>query len=442
MATPSLTDHRSSLRCGRTSCSCRLPGAMVHCPACDDPRPTLTVAIVDGVTTLTCRNGCDPNAPSITPAADSPRRLDSLAPQALTWLWPGFVPSRGLTLLMGAPGVGTSWLALDLAARLSADGAAVLIVTTDDPTTTVLPRLDAQGAELSRVYLTDRVAALAPAIRDTRARLVIVDPIEDLTTHHNSRRQLLITLAHTAARTGTPLLALTHQPHRDVQDALRRATARPTPARSLLVIADDPSDQDANHQSRLLLTAKSPGSPNRRALPFRIAPPSGDAPYPRLVLSAARPLASVLHPPRVFDRPDPAVVGASHFLLGMLRDGPRRTNEVKQAAREAGISNYALYKGRLEADLHYERENTGGRGNRGRGAWYLCKFGLGLRWEENRKLVEVEKLNGEATALPLNSTQRSFLKEIEEKKARHAALVAAADAETGVRKSGRIPVWF
>jgi hypothetical protein len=46
-------------------------------------------------------------------------RLSDVAPVAIDWVWPGRLPAGKLTLVVGDPGVGKSWLTLDMAARIS-----------------------------------------------------------------------------------------------------------------------------------------------------------------------------------------------------------------------------------------------------------------------------------------------------------------------------------
>ena len=79
------------------------------------------------------------------------------------WLWPGRFALGRISLLVGMPGAGKSFLTCDMAARVSTgqpwpdgtpcDRGSVLLVTAeDDPGDTIRPRLDAQGADVSRVH--------------------------------------------------------------------------------------------------------------------------------------------------------------------------------------------------------------------------------------------------------------------------------------------------
>jgi AAA domain len=95
-----------------------------------------------------------------------------ITPQTLTWLWPGRVAIGALTNLVGLPDVGKTLTYCDLAARLSSGASLppsprnlrglepgrVLILTNEDsPATTIIPRLDAAGANRTRIELVQMV---------------------------------------------------------------------------------------------------------------------------------------------------------------------------------------------------------------------------------------------------------------------------------------------
>jgi hypothetical protein len=91
--------------------------------------------------------------------------LSTVQPQRVEWLWAGRIPRGKLTIIDGDPGLGKSVLTVDLAARVSRgypmpDGepgedrepAGVLILSAEDGLEdTIVPRLVAAGADLSRI---------------------------------------------------------------------------------------------------------------------------------------------------------------------------------------------------------------------------------------------------------------------------------------------------
>jgi hypothetical protein len=135
--------------------------------------------------------------PKITPLA-------SVAPRRVEWLWEGRLALGMLNCLEGDPGLGKSTVMYDIAARLSRgadmpDGtpgpaaSGVVVLTAEDPLDSVVrPRLEAAGADLTRIVTLaiedqhgEREPTIGPAdlmhveaaIRDVDAKLVIIDPL-------------------------------------------------------------------------------------------------------------------------------------------------------------------------------------------------------------------------------------------------------------------------
>ncbi len=122
--------------------------------------------------------------------------LNKWAPQEVKWLMPGYIPAAKVSLLVGEPGLGKFQLVTDLAARVTTGSpmpfcsqsrkpAGVLLLTMEDNLyDTVQPRLEAAGADLSRVRVfsgtaegliadSERLVTIADKYR---ADLIIFDP--------------------------------------------------------------------------------------------------------------------------------------------------------------------------------------------------------------------------------------------------------------------------
>lgn len=105
---------------------------------------------------------------------DAPLVQDVKA-ERVRWLWPRRIPRGKLVILDGDPGLGKSTVGLDLAARVSTaspfpDGsctdypADVIILSAEDSISdTIRPRLEAAGADLSRIRVFRSVNEAAPA---------------------------------------------------------------------------------------------------------------------------------------------------------------------------------------------------------------------------------------------------------------------------------------
>ena len=89
--------------------------------------------------------------------------MSTIKPQAINWLWYGWLPLGKMTILAGAGGCGKTNLSLALIATITTGGnfpdgskcenvGKVLIYSTeDDPADTLLPRLIANGADVNKI---------------------------------------------------------------------------------------------------------------------------------------------------------------------------------------------------------------------------------------------------------------------------------------------------
>ena len=120
-------------------------------------------------------------------AAARPRR-SRRAP--VEWLIPNVVPLGTLSLVAGVGGLGKSALMLAWAAEVTRGGANVLIVSYEDAAEQVIrPRFEALGGDLDRLFelyvdpldgsvsFPTDLAELDRHVRETQARLVVIDPV-------------------------------------------------------------------------------------------------------------------------------------------------------------------------------------------------------------------------------------------------------------------------
>jgi putative DNA primase/helicase len=161
------------------------------------------------------------------------------------WLWRQWIPSGAITLIEGDPGIGKSTILYDLAARISSGRSmpdepaqrrrqrgVVLLSAEDSAEHTVVPRLRAAGADLTRVAIMDSVAGedgerrmpmipddlhhIERTVREIDAAIVVIDPLfafltskVDAYSDHSSR-QAMTGLRDLAERTGACVLAMRH----------------------------------------------------------------------------------------------------------------------------------------------------------------------------------------------------------------------------------------
>jgi hypothetical protein len=170
-------------------------------------------------------------------------QCSTIQAKPITWLWEGYLPQGKLTLLAGAGGTGKSTLAFNFAGTVSnggvwpdgsrcyAPGNTLIWSSEDDPEDTILPRLIAVGANLTRCGIIscaideDGLRCPFDAARDmNRLRdavqqiggisLLIIDPIVTAVTGDmhkaNDVRRSLQTIVDFASEMNCAVLGITH----------------------------------------------------------------------------------------------------------------------------------------------------------------------------------------------------------------------------------------
>jgi putative DNA primase/helicase len=320
------------------------------------------------------------------------KRLADVPPSYVEWLWPGRVALGAVTMLAGDPGVGKSFVTLDMAARVSrgspwpeagppslgeqdkeraadaAPASVVLFSAEDDLAKTIRPRLEALGADCSRIealealegrdqegsysrpfdmsrdleHLTTVVERLGDC------RLVVVDPISAflgrVSENANAEvRSLLAPLAEFAAKYNLSVLAVSHLRKEDGGAIYRTmgSMAFVAAARASWIVVRDPE----HAQRRLLLPVKNNLAEDAGGLAFTIEPfgPNGEP----VVCWAAEPVwnsvdAAIKSPRRAAHRPDTERQQIVDWLRAFLADGPKPATDVREAAEAHGFNHTTL----------------------------------------------------------------------------------------------------
>lgn len=309
------------------------------------------------------------------------RCLADVEPTAIRWLWPGRIALGKITMIAGHPGLGKSFLTCDFAARVSAglpwpdvrdlcpQGQVLILNGEDDPSDTIRPRLDAAGADVSKVHFIDGVDSTREGeidpfelARDTRllrdhieatpdVRLLVIDPVSayigQVDDHRNSEvRGLLRPLADLAHETGVAIVLVTHL-NKGVGEAINRvigSIAWAAAARAAWAVIRDPDDE----KRRLLLCLKNNIGLESLGMAYRIASPPGEGDLAALsavgrVEWESEPLSvradDVLGAPRgegVLDLA-PARAEAVGFLRELLKHGPVASEQIKIEAKSADV---------------------------------------------------------------------------------------------------------
>jgi putative DNA primase/helicase len=336
-----------------------------------------------------------------TAAVDAPKSrkrarivcMADVAPQAITWLWPGRIPEAKIALLIGDPGMGKTMLALDIAARVSRGGTfpdgsrapsgnVVFLTAEDGLADTIRPRLDAAGADVSRVWvvqsitteddtggklfsLADDVSALEEVVSAKHARLVVIDPLDGylrgVDSHRNSEvRGMLAPFATMLERTGATGLCV-HHLNKDASsvNAMYRAggsLAFVAAARAVFGVAPDPDDEDRKLflPVKLNIAAKPPG------IGYRVTDHGIEWDGDPVTCTAAAAFGGT-------KRADSDLVAAAKdFLREALGDGqPVAQLLIEEGATERGISVKSLQVAKKSIGVQSKREGFGPGG-----LWY------------------------------------------------------------------------
>lgn len=230
--------------------------------------------------------------------------LDLVTPRKLEPVWPGVLWRGKLTLFAGDPGRGKSLIGLDIAARISRGtawpcstdpaphGNVVICSAEDSIDDTIVPRLMAADADLSRikvlrgirkpdgseigVSLDKHWEMIEEAIREHEATLFLLDPVSAFLgktdSNNNSEvRGVLAAGARIAETTRCAFAFIHHLNKGSGQKAVYRISgslAFSAAARAAFLVQDDPTDP----AQRLVLPVKVNLGPDAAGYRFQVQP--------------------------------------------------------------------------------------------------------------------------------------------------------------------------
>ena len=219
-----LAEHLEALRCSVSMV--QVPDGV---PAGWDAADTDAAQIAELV------DGAEPVGESLTF-----QRADNVKKRRVEWLVPDWVPKRGITLIAGQPGAGKTTLALNLAAAVSTGGQwggvkvergdVVLFAGEDTWPEVIVPNLEANGADLSRIIQPTQshgesfspghhIEQLSRALTRPeyrRVKLLILDPALAIIAgvkdeyRANDIREALEPVVRMAEDRGIAIVAITH----------------------------------------------------------------------------------------------------------------------------------------------------------------------------------------------------------------------------------------
>ncbi len=320
----------------------------------------------------------------------------------IDWLWPGRFARGKFGLIAGLPDYGKGLIAAFIAAAVTAavelpcdegstpQGNAIWLNAEDGACDTVVPRLVAAGADLSRVHFVnsarvggeDKMFSLVTDLQLLRKKigqignvvLVIIDPMSAYLgvgkvdgRSATDVRGVLTPLKEMAEELHVAVIGIAHFNKKDeVKSALLRVSdsiAYVAAARGVYAVLDDPEDKDA----KLFIKAKNNLARDMKGLRYGIGAKTvgHDA---KLNVDITAPFI-VWHRQHVEITANEAMQAAEgmtakrearEFLLERLEAGPVDSEGIIEEAKQEGIAKRTL--DRAKKDLGVKSRKQGGTG--------------------------------------------------------------------------------
>ena len=337
---------------------------------------------------------------SVTPQSKPSGRLVTICaadvePEHVEWLVDQSFPLGMLAVIGGQPGLGKSQISINLAAGVTTGrglpgtgefmnlGSVIILANEDDAARTIRPRLDAAGADISKVHIVQGVARegadvdmfqLDSDISDLRdralqigdVRLIIIDPPSaylgtKVDSYKDSDvRRVLMPLGSLAQETGAMILLIVHLNKRTDGGAQQRfsgSTAWTAAPRVGFMVVEDPLTKQ-----RFMLPVKNNIGDDRLGYQYHIAEKliqyggqTFKSSYIVWDQTTNRSVAEMIIPPKASR--GTVVEDAKEFLEDELAKGPLHVEHVKASAKAAGISWASV--NRAKKDLPISSTKTG-----------------------------------------------------------------------------------
>lgn len=303
--------------------------------------------------------------------------MEQVEVEKIDWLLYPFIPFGKVTIVQGDPGEGKTTMVLQIIAKLT-KGEGVLPVdentetkekiTATEPINviyqtaedglgdTIKPRLLAAGADCSRVLVIDdneqaltmMDARLEEAIIQTKARLVVLDPIQgflgaDVDMHRaNEIRPLMKRMAVLAEKHHCAIVLIGHMNKNSNGKSSYRGLGSidfQAAARSVLIVGrvkDDP-------EIRVVCHVKSSLAPEGKSIAFRLDKETGFKWIGEYDISADDLLSG--------DSRGRKGREAKEFLIEILSDGAMEQAKIAEEAEHRGIKSKTMWNAKKELKI-------------------------------------------------------------------------------------------
>lgn len=305
--------------------------------------------------------------------------MEQVKIEKIDWLLYPFIPFGKVTIVQGDPGEGKTTMVLQIIAKLT-KGEAVLPSDSDESALeektmalepvnviyqtaedglgdTIKPRLLSAGADCSRVMVIDdddqaltmMDARLEEAIIQTKARLVVLDPIQgflgtDVDMHRaNEIRPLMKRVAVLAEKYHCAIILIGHMNKNSNGKSSYRGLGSidfQAAARSVLIVGrikDEP-------EIRVLCHVKSSFAPEGKSIAFRLDKDTGFEWIGEYDISADDLLSG--------DNRGKKIHAAKEFLQEVLASGSVAQTKVAEEAESRGIKKKTLWNAKKELEIN------------------------------------------------------------------------------------------
>lgn len=303
--------------------------------------------------------------------------MEQVEVEKIDWLIYPFIPFGKVTIVQGDPGEGKTTMVLQIIAKLTKgesvlpgsdepilegktmalDPVNVIYQTAEDGLgDTIKPRLLAAGADCSRVMVIDdndqaltmMDVRLEEAIIQTKARLVVLDPIQgflgaDVDMHRaNEIRPLMKRVAILAEKYHCAIILIGHMNKNSNGKSSYRGLGSidfQAAARSVLIVGrikDEP-------EVRVVCHTKSSLAPEGKAIAFRLDKNNGFEWIGEYDISADELLNG--------EGKGQKTRKAKEFLLEILADGGMAQKKIEEEAEKLGIKKKTLRNAKMELGI-------------------------------------------------------------------------------------------
>ncbi len=304
--------------------------------------------------------------------------MEQVEIEKIGWLLYPFIPFGKVTIVQGDPGEGKTTMVLQIIAKLT-KGEAVLPSGSDEPALeektmdlepvnviyqtaedglgdTIKPRLLSAGADCSRVMVIDdndqaltmMDARLEEAIIQTKARLVVLDPIQgflgtDVDMHRaNEIRPLMKRVAVLAEKYHCAIILIGHMNKNSNGKSSYRGLGSidfQAAARSVLIVGRIKNEPEI----RVVCHVKSSLAPEGKSIAFRLDKDTGFEWIGEYDISADDLLSG--------DNRGQKIHAAKEFLKEVLAFGSVAQTKVAEEAESRGIKKKTLWNAKKELEI-------------------------------------------------------------------------------------------